>query len=65
MRILFHPDFPKDIRRFEADYKAISDGLGTRFRQEILEALDAITLIRCVNQAVLQCRGLVHKNSAA
>ena len=42
MRVLFHPDFPKDIRKFEADYKAISDGLETRFRQEILDAVDAI-----------------------
>jgi hypothetical protein len=35
MRVIFHPEFPKDIRRFEADYATISDGLATRFRQEI------------------------------
>ena len=42
MRILYHPDFPKDIRKFEADYKAISDGLAERFRKEIADALNAI-----------------------
>ena len=42
MRVVFHPEFPRDIRKFEADYKTISDGLGARFRQEVLEAIDAI-----------------------
>jgi len=42
MRVLYHPEFPKDIRRFETDYKAISDGLGARFRREVEEALDTI-----------------------
>lgn len=42
MRVVFHPEFPKDIRRFEVDYKAIADGLGERFRKEVLEAIDAI-----------------------
>ena len=42
MRVLFHPDFPKDIRKFETDYKAISEGLGTRFRKEVLDAVDAV-----------------------
>jgi len=42
MRVAYHPDFPKDIRKFEADYKAISDGLGTRFRQEVLDGIEAI-----------------------
>ena len=44
MRVLFHPEFPQDIRRFERDYQAISDGLAVRFRREIDEALDAIKL---------------------
>ena len=26
----FHPEFPKDIRSFEADFATISDGLATR-----------------------------------
>ena len=42
MRVTFHPEFPKDIRRFQADYACISDGLAARFRQEIDEAVDAI-----------------------
>ena len=42
MRVLYHPDFPKDIRKFEADYRTISDGLAARFRQELEDALDAI-----------------------
>ncbi len=44
MRVLFHPEFPKDIRRFERDYQAISEGLAVRFRSEINEALNAIML---------------------
>ena len=43
MRGLFHPDFPKDVRRFEAEYARISDGLASRFRREVDEAVDAIT----------------------
>ena len=42
MRVSFHPDFPKDIRRLEAEYSTISDGLATRFRREIDEALQVI-----------------------
>ena len=42
MTVLFHPDFPKDIRKFEADYKKISDGLAARFRAEVDHAIEAI-----------------------
>ncbi len=42
MRVLYHPDFPKDIRRFEAEYQKISGGLGARFRREVDGALAAI-----------------------
>jgi hypothetical protein len=44
MRVLFHPEFPKDIREFEADYARISEGLAERFRQEISDAVEAIKL---------------------
>jgi len=44
MRVLFHPEFPKDIRKFERDYQSISEGLAVRFRHEIDEALNAIKL---------------------
>lgn len=42
MRVLFHPDFPNDQRKFEADYAEISGGLAERFRTEIDEAIIAI-----------------------
>jgi hypothetical protein len=42
MRVLYHPGFPKDVRRFEADYSKISPGLATRFRKAVDDALDAI-----------------------
>ena len=40
MRVLFHPGFPKDVRRFEAEYARISDGLASRFRREVDEAVE-------------------------
>jgi hypothetical protein len=42
MRVIFHPEFPKDIRRFAAEYAQVSDGLAERFRQEVDAAVDAI-----------------------
>jgi len=42
MKVVFHPEFPKDIRKFQGDYAEISDGLSQRFRQEVDSAVDAI-----------------------
>lgn len=42
MRVLFHPEFPKDVRRFEAEYTNVSTGLAVRFRKEIYDAVEAI-----------------------
>ena len=42
MTVVFHPEFPKDIRKFEADYAQISAGLALRFRSEMDSAVDAI-----------------------
>jgi hypothetical protein len=42
MKVLFHPDFPQDQRKFEADYAEISVGLAARFRTEIDDAITAI-----------------------
>jgi hypothetical protein len=42
MRVLYHPDFPKDIRKFEAEYGRVSPGLAARFREAVDGALDAI-----------------------
>jgi len=42
MRVIFHPEFAKDIRRFEAEYAQVSEGLAARFRNEVDQALEAI-----------------------
>lgn len=42
MRVTFHPEFPKDIRKFAAEYAQISDGLASRFRHELDSAVEAI-----------------------
>ena len=42
MRVLFHPEFPNDVRRFAAAYAEVSTGLATRFRREVDEAIEAI-----------------------
>ncbi len=42
MRVIFHPDFPKDVRKFEAEYAQISDGLAARFRNEVDDAVEMI-----------------------
>jgi hypothetical protein len=40
--VIFHPEFSTDIRRFEAEYSQVSEGLARRFRNEVLQALDVI-----------------------
>ena len=42
MKVVFHPEFPKDVRRFEHEYSEISEGLAWRFRLEIETAIAAI-----------------------
>ena len=42
MKVIFHPEFPQDIRKFERDYAQISEGLSKRFRREVDLAVDAI-----------------------
>jgi hypothetical protein len=42
MRVVFHREFPKDVRRFESEYAQVSNGLAVRFRQEVDGAVDAI-----------------------
>ena len=42
MRFVYHPDFPKDIKRFFAQYSAISSQLGSRFLGEVDKAIDHI-----------------------
>jgi hypothetical protein len=42
MRVLFHPEFAPDVRRFAAAYGKISPGLAARFCREIDEAIESI-----------------------
>jgi hypothetical protein len=42
MRVSYHPGFPKDIKRFEAQYQGVSERLALRFRAAVDEAIDQI-----------------------
>lgn len=42
MRVAYHPDFPKDIKRFEAQYRRVSEGLALRFRAAVDNAIEHI-----------------------
>jgi len=42
MRVVFHPDFPKEIKAFESQYREVSERLASRFRAEIDEAIGQI-----------------------
>jgi len=42
MRVSYHPDFPKDIMRFEAQYREVSQRLAMRFRAEVDKAIERI-----------------------
>jgi len=44
MRVLFHPEFPQDVRRFAAAYGKVSPGLAARFHHEIDDAIESIKL---------------------
>ena len=44
MKIQLHPEFSKDIRKFEAQYRAVSVALAQRFRSEVTVAIEAIKL---------------------
>jgi len=42
MRVVFHPAFPKDVRKLLDDYALVSPGLASRFRAELDAAIAAI-----------------------
>jgi hypothetical protein len=42
MTVIFHPEFPQDIRTFESGYAQISAGLAGRFRGEVNAAIEAV-----------------------
>jgi hypothetical protein len=42
MRVIFHPEFSSDIHRFENAYSGVSSGLAVRFRNEVLQTVEAV-----------------------
>jgi hypothetical protein len=42
MRVSYHPEFPQDVKRYEAQYREISPRLGLRFRVEVDKAIQQI-----------------------
>ena len=64
MRVLFHPEFPQDVRRFAAEYRLISRGLADRFSREIDEAVEAVKrspgsaghYLNCVSKIIPELR---------
>jgi hypothetical protein len=42
MTILYHPEFARDIQRFEGKYAEVSPKLASRFRQDIDGALSSV-----------------------
>jgi hypothetical protein len=42
VKVIYHPDFPKDIRRFEAQYCEVSEALARRFRLAVDDAIARI-----------------------
>jgi hypothetical protein len=39
VKVIYHPEFPKDIKRFEAQYREVSDALAMRFRGSVDDAI--------------------------
>ncbi len=56
MTVFFHPEFPGDIRKFEASYSRVSKGLATRFRKEVEDAVIAIQASPRSAGHLLNCR---------
>jgi len=42
VKVIYHPDFPKDIKRFEAQYREVSEPLASRFREAVDDAIGRI-----------------------
>jgi|SRR6266498_5655213 len=42
MTVSYHPEFPKEIKRFAAQYREVSERLGSRFRAEVDNAIATI-----------------------
>ena len=59
MTVLFHPEFARDILRFEKQYARISPGLAARFRREIDRGLESITRSPGSAGHFLQCNSRI------
>ena len=44
MRVVYHPDFPKEIKGFEGQYSQIAEKLASRFRADVEDAITKIKL---------------------
>jgi len=42
MRVVYHPDFPKEIKSFEAQYFQLSQKLAQRFRADIDDIIEKV-----------------------
>jgi len=42
VKVIYHPDFPKDIKRFEVQYREVSEPLASRFRGTVEDAIGRI-----------------------
>ncbi len=42
MKVVFHPEFPQDVRRFADAYREISPNLAARFHAELDVAIEAV-----------------------
>jgi hypothetical protein len=42
MRVVYHPDFPKEIKAVDGQYREVSERLRLRFRAEVDEAIERV-----------------------
>jgi len=42
VKVIYYPEFPKHIKRFEAQYREVSEALAVRFRQAVDDAIQRI-----------------------
>ena len=42
MRATYHPDFPRDIKKFEEQYREVSERVVVKFRAEVDSAIERI-----------------------
>jgi hypothetical protein len=42
MTVSYHPEFPRDIKKYETQYRKVSPALGFRFRVEVQKTIEKI-----------------------